>query len=63
MNKNKQATFDNRSVPCFNCQFMGKTGQDSRGLPIAYCLSQRVIVPPEIGCNNPKLKPGAGRLA
>jgi hypothetical protein len=47
--------FDNRMVPCYNCQLKGKDGKDSRGLPIAYCLSQRIIVSPEIGCNNPKL--------
>ena len=53
---NDRVIFDNRNVPCYNCQLMGKTGKDSRQLPIAYCLTQHIIVNPEVGCNNPKLK-------
>ena len=47
--------FDNRYVPCYNCQLIGKTGKDSMGFPIAYCLSKNIIVDPAIGCNTPKL--------
>jgi hypothetical protein len=53
--KNNQS-FDNRNIPCYNCQLMGNSGLDSRDLPIAYCLLKNIIVAPEIGCNNPKLK-------
>lgn len=53
---NNRPIFDGRSIPCYNCQLMGKEGKDSRNLPIAYCLIQHIIVNPEIGCNNPKLK-------
>ena len=51
----KISDFDNRFVPCYNCQLKGKEGKDSRGLPIAFCLSQRIIVNPDVGCNSHKL--------
>jgi hypothetical protein len=57
MNKNEmnKKYYDNRFIPCWNCQLMGKHGKDSHENDIAFCLLQRIIVDPNIGCNNPKL--------
>lgn len=37
---------------CWNCMFIGRTGTNSAGKPIAWCHNQHLVVAPELGCRN-----------